>query len=209
VTVLVMQEDECPTSQNGRQPPHQSSWDQRLAVHRLAMSIDVVGGRLVEVPLCWRMPKLCRPSGKRIAQEFSLICLGHQGEQPLRVEVAVGPFPGSRAGRVHRRCSRANPRSDGVRRPQETAASAPASEGKRKSGGLSASPPHQDTKTRLLPAWKVGRFPARLLPGAVHLPPLESSVPLTSREIAVFFPVRSTAAHAQLGPHPIEMSNAD
>jgi len=27
--------------------------------------------------------------------------------------------------------------------------------------------------------------------------------------MAVFSPVRGTAAHAQLGPHPIEMSNAD
>src|SRR5712692_3716774 len=47
VTVLVMQQDKCSTSQNGRQPPYQSPWEQHRAVHRLAMSIDVEGEGLV------------------------------------------------------------------------------------------------------------------------------------------------------------------
>src|SRR5579863_10283497 len=57
------------------------------------MPIDVEGGRLAEMFLCWRMPELSRPHCQRISQGFSQIRLGHLGEQPLHVEVAVGPFP--------------------------------------------------------------------------------------------------------------------
>src|ERR1051326_6702700 len=92
VTVLIMQQDECSTSQHRRQPPHQSSRDQRLGVHRLAMSIDVEGGGLAKGFLYWRMPQLSRPSSKHIGQRFSLIRLGHLREQPLGVAVAVGSF---------------------------------------------------------------------------------------------------------------------
>ncbi len=67
----------------------------------------------------------------------------------------------------------------------------------------------QDTKTRLLPTWKAGLFPVRPLRGGVHLPPLESSVSLTSQGTEVFFPVNRTAAYAQFGPHPIEIPNTD
>src|SRR5205814_10232959 len=80
---------------------------------------------------------------------------------------------------------------------------------RRKRGGPNASPPQEDTKTWRFPAWKAGQFPARLLQGGIHLPLLESSVPLMSREIAVFSPVRSPAAHPQLGPHPIELPNTN
>ncbi len=39
------------------------------------------------------MPQLSRPSSQRVGQGFSLIRLGHQGKQPLHVEVAIGPLP--------------------------------------------------------------------------------------------------------------------
>src|SRR5260370_41169620 len=93
VTVLVMQQNEYPPSQNRTQTSHQSSRDQCIGVHRLAMAIDVVGGALAKgFRRCWE-PEMSRPRSKRIGQGFSLIRLGHQGEQSLRVEIAVGPFP--------------------------------------------------------------------------------------------------------------------
>jgi hypothetical protein len=125
------------------------------------------------------------------------------------VAIAVGMFPADLAVRAQHRCSRVNPRFDEAPRLPGKAASARASDGRWKRGGRSASLPQEDTKTRLFPAWKASLCPVRLLRGGVPPPPLESSVPLTGREMAVFSPVRGTAAHAQLGPHPIEMSNAD
>lgn len=59
------------------------------------MSIDVEGGGLAKGFLYWRMPQSSRPSSKYIGQEFGQIRLGHQGEQSLRVEVAVGPLSAS------------------------------------------------------------------------------------------------------------------
>jgi hypothetical protein len=52
VTVLVVQQDQCSTSQHDTQAPHQSSRDQCIGVHRLAMPIDVEGGGRTKVFLC-------------------------------------------------------------------------------------------------------------------------------------------------------------
>ena len=52
MTVLVMQEGECPTPQNDTQTPHQSAWDQRLGVDGFAMSIDVEGCVLIGTVIC-------------------------------------------------------------------------------------------------------------------------------------------------------------
>ena len=57
------------------------------------MSIEVEGGGLTEVFLLWHSPKRSCPSRQRIGQGFSLIRSSHLGEQPFRVEVAVGTFP--------------------------------------------------------------------------------------------------------------------
>ena len=116
-----------------------------------------ISGGLTEVFQLWRVPELSRPSGKRIGQGFSPIRLGHLGEQSLRVEVAVGTFPGSRALRARHRCSRANPRSDGARRSQEIARSALASGERDRRGWPNASPPQEDTKPKPFPGWEAGR----------------------------------------------------
>lgn len=87
-----MQEDERSTSQNRAQPSHQSTWDQDLGIHWLAMAIDGVGCVLAKGFRRWWEPEMSRPGSKRIGQGFSLMRLGHQAEQSLRVEIAVGPF---------------------------------------------------------------------------------------------------------------------
>ncbi|HEX9134365.1 MAG TPA: hypothetical protein VF844_18905 [Ktedonobacteraceae bacterium] len=56
------------------------------------MSINVEGGGLTEVFLLWHPPEQRCPSCKSIGQGFSPIRLGQLGEQPFRVEVAVGAF---------------------------------------------------------------------------------------------------------------------
>jgi len=86
MTVLVMQQEKGSAAQDDAQTPDQPTWDERVTVDGLAMSVHIAGQR---VRLCcfscffhWCVPEVRGPAGKGIGKAFGSIGTRFPVSQP-------------------------------------------------------------------------------------------------------------------------------
>src|SRR6266566_2024449 len=96
---LIMQDDQCATSQDFSCTPDQPAWDQRICIDRLAVTINVKDRSSVLSPLGLWLPQNSRPTWERFREGDICSNAGQLCQESFDVAVAVGPMPTGEQGK--------------------------------------------------------------------------------------------------------------
>src|SRR5229473_7519530 len=93
VALLIVQEHQSATSQDFSRPPNQPTWDERIGIDGLAVTIDVKDGSKVLSPRCVFLPQRSGPTCERFCERRIRSNRGQFGQKSLGMAIAVGHAP--------------------------------------------------------------------------------------------------------------------
>src|SRR5581483_6037832 len=95
MTLLIVQDHQSTTAQDFPRASDQPTWEQRISIDGLAVSIDIEDWNWVLSPLCVILPQRSGPACKRFCQGSIGSNRSQFGQKSLDVAVAVSPIAAS------------------------------------------------------------------------------------------------------------------
>jgi hypothetical protein len=90
VAMFIVKQDQSATAKNRSQASNQSTWNEQVAVHRLAVPIDIASQNPLRLAcFLWKMPQMGRPMRQSVGQTLRALTMCYLRQKGFGVTIAI------------------------------------------------------------------------------------------------------------------------